>query len=53
LAAGDGDVVRLAPPLVISEAEVQKGVDVLASAMEEVLGKKEGYHEEEAVVAAA
>ena len=53
LAAGDGDVLRLAPPLVISEAEVQKGVDVLASAMEEVLGKKEGYHEEEAVVAAA
>lgn len=38
LAAGDGDVVRIAPPLIISESEVNKGAELLANAMEEVLG---------------
>ena len=37
LTAGKGDVVRLVPPLVLTEAEVDEGVQKLAAAIKEDL----------------
>lgn len=37
LTAGNGNVVRLAPPLTISEAELNQAVDILAGCMHSLL----------------
>ena len=37
ITAGKGDVVRLVPPLIVSEAEIDQAIATLAEAAKEVL----------------